>query len=308
MTSPSTPPGAPSTSLREERNPLAVGAWVAVCLIWGTTYLAIRVALESLPVALLAGFRWTVAGLVMAAAVRIYGHRLPPPRTWGRVAIVGFLMNVMGNGLVVWAEQYVASGLTAVTIAMTPFWSVFVEGARGRGERLSRSTVIGLALGFAGIVVLVWPELGAVGGGGGFVFGIIAIQLACAGWALGTSISKHDEDETHPLAGAALQMLFGGGVLLLIGTAAGEWAYLAFTPRSAAALVYLTLAGSLVAYPSYVYAIRHLPISFVSLYAYVNPIIAVVLGWLVLSEPFTIRVVAASALVLMGIAVVNRGS
>jgi drug/metabolite transporter (DMT)-like permease len=290
------------------RNPRAIAAWVAVCVVWGTTYLAIRVALESLPVALLAGMRWTAAGLVLAVAARFLGYRLPPLRTWGRVTFVAFLMNVMGNGLVVWAEQYVASGLAAVFIAMTPFWSVFIDGARGRGERFTGRIAAGLLLGFSGILTLVWPELTADRSGSGFILGAAAVQLACAAWALGTSITKHDDDATHPLAASALQMLLGGVILLAIGTVAGEWARVVFTSRSVWALVYLTAIGSLVGYSSYVYALRHLPVSFVSLYAYVNPIIAVGLGWLVLSEPLTIRVIGASALVLAGIWVVNRGS
>src|SRR6185295_14288331 len=112
-------------------------------------------------------------------------------RSWTSIALVAFLMTVVGNGLVVWAEQYVASGLAAVMVAMVPFWSVFIEAGRGKSERLSARTLAGLALGFAGIVVLVWPEL-TVGGGRSFLFGIIALQLACAGWALGTSYTKHE--------------------------------------------------------------------------------------------------------------------
>jgi drug/metabolite transporter (DMT)-like permease len=293
------------TTAAATRHPRAVAAWVAVCVVWGTTYLAIRVALESLPVALLAGIRWTIAGLVLAAAARVLGYRLPPARTWGRVAIVAFLMNAVGNGLVVWAEQYVASGLAAVFIAMTPFWSVFVDSMRREGERITARTSTGLVIGFVGIVILVWPELTATGSGRGFLLGAIALQLASAGWALGTSITKHADDATHPLAASALQMFFGGLILLAIGTAAGEWSQVVFTPRSFGALVYLTAIGSIVGYSSYVYALKHLPVSFVSLYAYVNPIIAVVLGWLVLSEPFTARVIGASALVLAGIWVVK---
>lgn len=287
------------------RNPLAVGAWIAVCVIWGTTYLAIRVALESIPVALLAGIRWTMAGALMAAAVRALGHRLPPRRTWGRVAVIAFLMTAVGNGLVVWAEQYVASGLAAVMVALVPFWSVWVEGTRGRGERLTARTVTGLTLGFAGIVLLVWPQVSR-GSGRGFVLGIIALQLACAGWALGTSYTKHDDEETHPLAASALQMLLGGLILLVIGTFTGEWRHLTFTARTTGALVYLSLVGSLVGYSSYVYALRHLPVSFVSLYSYVNPVIAVVLGSLLLSEPFVLRDAGAIVVVLAGIAIVSR--
>jgi drug/metabolite transporter (DMT)-like permease len=187
---------------------------------------------------------------------------------------------------------------------MVPFWSVGVEAVLPQGERLSARTAVGLTLGFAGIVVLVWPEL-AASGGGSFIFGIVALQLACCGWALGTSYSKRQGTVLHPLASSALQMLFGGAILLGIGTAAGEWQRLAFTPRTATAMIYLVLFGSVVGYSSYVFALRHLPVSTVSLYAYVNPVIAVILGSLLLGEAFDVRVVVAAAMVLSGIAVVR---
>src|SRR5262249_9092031 len=155
-------------------------------------------------------------------------------------------------------------------------------------ERLTAHLLAGLALGFAGIVLLVWPELTAGSNNQrGFLLGVIALQGACAGWALGTSLTKHGNNDAHPLAVSARQMLFGGLILLAIGTAAGEWPHLTFTSRSLAAVAYLTIAGSVVGYSAYVYALRHLPVSFVSLYAYVNPVIAVVLGSLLLSEPFS---------------------
>src|SRR5690606_31936561 len=138
-------------------------AWLVVCVVWGTTYLAIRVALETVPVVLVAGLRWMAAGLILAAIVYARGGRLPGRRAWPGLALLGFLMNVIGNGMVVWAEQYVASGLTAVLVAMVPFWQVSIEAWAPGGERITRRTVAGLLLGFAGILVLVWPEL-AVGG------------------------------------------------------------------------------------------------------------------------------------------------
>lgn len=292
-----------SSSPSERR--LAFIAWLAVCLLWGTTYLAIRVALESVPVALLAGLRWTAAGAILAIAVRMSGQALPAPRTWPSLALLGFLMSVVGNGLVVWAEQYVASGLAAVVVAMVPFWTVAIEAALPEGERLSSRTIAGLTLGFTGILVLVWPELTTSGVGDGFVMGMIALQIACLGWALGTSFTKRKQLGLHPLASSAYQMIFGGLILTAIGTVTGEWARLAFTSRTAFAMVYLVIFGSIVGYSSYVYALRHLPVATVSLYAYVNPIIAVILGSLLLSEPFTPRVVVAAALVLSGIAVVR---
>ncbi len=292
-----------SSSSREHQ--LAWLAWITVCLVWGTTYLAIRVALESVPVALLAGLRWTAAGALLAIALRLSGQATPGPRTWPALALLGFLMSVVGNGLVVWAEQYVASGLAAVVVAMVPFWTVALEALLPRGERLSARTMTGLTLGFAGIVVLVWPELTTNGTGSGFVLGVIALQLACFGWALGTSFTKRYKTNLNPLMSSAMQMLFGGLILMVIATVNGEWDRLVFTDRTAFAMIWLVLFGSIVGYSAYVYALQHLPVSTVSLYAYVNPIIAVVLGTLLLSEPFDARVLIAAAMVLSGIAVVR---
>jgi drug/metabolite transporter (DMT)-like permease len=288
---------------------LAYGAWITVCFVWGTTYLAIRVALESVPVALLAGLRWAAAGALLTALLPWFGERLPPPKTWGSVALAGFLMAVVGNGGVVWAQQYVASGLAAVVVAMVPFWTVLIEAALPSGERLTRRTIAGLTIGFLGIVVLVWPQL-TIGGleGRMFVAGVIALQIACLGWALGTSYTKRNAIRASALGASAMQMLLSGFMLMAIGTAAGEWAHLTFTVRTAGAMIYLVLFGSIVGYSSYVYALKHLPISTVSLYAYVNPIIAVILGTLLLSEPFSLRIVFATALVFAGIAVVRLKS
>jgi drug/metabolite transporter (DMT)-like permease len=291
-------------SPRERR--LAYVAWVVVCVVWGTTYLAIRVALESVPVALLAGLRWATAGALLAAMLPFFGERLPHPRTWKSIAIAGFLMAVIGNGGVVWAQQYVASGLAAVIVAMVPFWTVLVESLLPRGERLTSRMLLGLGLGFLGIVVLIWPEL-TIGGQSGrlFVAGVISLQIACLGWALGTSYTKRNAMSVSPLSAAAMQMLLSGIMLIAIATATGEWSRLAFTTRTAGAMIYLVLIGSIVGYTAFVHALKHLPISTVSLYAYVNPLIAVILGTLLLSEPFSIRIVIASALVFAGIAAVR---
>jgi drug/metabolite transporter (DMT)-like permease len=251
---------------------LAWIAWIAVCVIWGTTYLGIRVSLESIPPALMAGFRWSIAGGILTAVVLARGGSLPPRRTWPGLALLGLLMIGFGNGFVVWAEQFVPSGLTAVVIATSPFWMVASEAMFG-GERLGRGALAGLIVGFAGIVLLVWPDIQAGGAHAAqFAGGLVALQLACA------------------------------------GSFAGEWPRLVFTPRTAAALTYLTLAGSLGAFLAYSYALRHLPVSTVSLYAYINPIIAVVLGALVLNEPFGSRVIVAAGLVLAGLALVRYAS
>lgn len=285
---------------------LAYIAWVTIAVVWGTTFLGIRIALESIPVALLAGLRWLAAGLVLTALLPLFGERLPQRHTWRSIALVGFLMNVLGNGLLVWAEQYVASGLTAVVVGMVPFWSVVVEAISPGGERLTGGTLAGLAAGFAGILVLVWPELTIEGDGGRmFIAGIVALQVGSLGWAVGTSYTKRRSIGATPLASSALQMIFSGLMLLSIGTAAGEWSRLAFTPRSLGALAYLTIAGSVIGYTAYVYTLKYLPVSTVSLYAYVNPIIAVILGTLLAAEPLSPRIVVAAALVFGGIAIVR---
>jgi drug/metabolite transporter (DMT)-like permease len=284
----------------------AYAAWLSICLIWGTTYLGIRVSIETMPPFLMAGLRWLIAGVAMALLLRARGTRLPERRAWPPIASMAFLLLVVGNGGVVWAEQFVTSGLAAVIVAAGPFWMVGVDAIAG-GERVTWRALVGLSVGFAGIVLLVWPELQAGGTmGPGFGAGVIALQVACAGWAVGSSLSKRHSQAADVFSATALQMLLGGVMLLAIGTAAGEWPELHFSARSAIAFSYLTTIGSIGAYVAYVYALKHLPVAFVSLYAYVNPVIAVLLGILLLGEPFTSRMGLAAAIVLLGVAIVRR--
>jgi drug/metabolite transporter (DMT)-like permease len=286
---------------------LAYIAFVTVCIVWGTTYLAIHVALETVPVLLVAGLRWFAAGVIMSVAMLASGRGLPKPRMWAPLALLGVLMNIVGNGFVVFAQQFVASGLTAVLIATTPFWSALIERLLPNGERFSTRSLIGLAIGFAGIVVLVWPEMTHGGASGrSFIIGVIAIQLACVGWVVGTSYAKRHELGDNPFQSTALQMVFSGLMLLTAATAHGDWAQLSFTPRTFAAMAYLSIAGSLIAYSAYIYAIQHLPLQLVSLYAYINPMIAVALGTLLLNEPLSARVIVAAALVFAGTWIVGK--
>jgi drug/metabolite transporter (DMT)-like permease len=281
-------------------------AWLAVCLIWGTTYLGIRVALETIPPGLVGGIRYVIAGAVLAAILRLRGERLPGRAHWGGLALLGFLMICLGNGGVIWAEQWVPSGIAAVVVASGPFWMAAVEGVSPGGERFTPRVLVGLLIGFAGIVALVSPDLAAGGElGRQFAVGLVALQVACVGWALGSSYAKRHAREENALGAAALQMLFGGLMMLAFASVRGEWQALWFTPRSLAAEIYLIVGGSLVGYTAYVYALKHLPVSTVSMYAYVNPLIAVALGALLLGEPFGPRVVMAATLVLAGIAVVR---
>lgn len=284
---------------------LAYFAWVAVCLLWGTTYFGIKVSLESMPPALMGGLRWTIAGLLLTLSLVARGEKLPPPSRWGGIALLGFLLLGLGNGGVVFAEQWVPSGLAAVLVAASPFWMAGVESLLRDGERLTRAGAAGLLIGFSGIVILVWPDLTTGGTDGRFVMGVIALQIACAGWALGSSYSRRQGRADSILGATAYQMLAGGLIMVIAGTFRGEWSQLFFTTRSATALIYLATLGSIGGFVAYTYALRYLPLSFVSLYAYINPIIAVALGVMFLGEPFDARMATAAALVFAGVGVVR---
>lgn len=284
---------------------LAYAAWIVVCVVWGTTYLGIRIALETVPPLLMAGIRWVVAGVILLVALRVRGVQIPARSSWPALAILGLLMTTFGNGAVVWAEQTIPSGLAALLVAAVPFWMVGAERFMPNAERVNATRIAGLLVGFVGIVLLVWPEL-AHPTTGGVVGGVVATQLACLGWAIGSSYSRRRQAHENIIAAAAVQMLFGGIVLLVAGLAIGEAARLTFNPRTFAALAYLILAGSIATFSAYLYALKYLPVTTVSLYAYVNPVIAVVLGTLLLDEPFSPRQAVAGLVVLAGMVLVRR--
>jgi drug/metabolite transporter (DMT)-like permease len=284
---------------------LAYLSWAAVCLIWGTTYLAILIALETIPPTLLGGLRFVVAGLFLCLFIRIRGGRLPPLREWPRQAALGALMLGIGNGGVVWAELWIPSGIAAVGVAAVPFWMAGTEAGL-HGERIAMRGIIGLTVGFSGIVLLIWPSFFVADvSAPRFGLGVLLVQIACLGWAVGSSLSKRTGSTTSVSAASALQQLSAGILLMAVGGALGEWQGLEFTPRTLFALAYLIVFGSLAAYSAYLYALEHLPIATVSLYAYINPIIAVLLGALFASEPLTPRIAAAAALVLAGVTIVR---
>ena len=284
-------------------------AWAFVCLVWGTTYLAIRIALETIPPLLMGGLRFLAAAFLMLAIFAARGEALPGVGAWPALMILGVLMLGLGNGGVVWAEQTVPSGLTAVLVATSPFWMVGIDALTPHGERLTVRRLAGLVIGFCGIVMLVWPEIRVGDGGRPFLIGVIAAQIACIGWALGSIFSRRrghtGARDENVLVTAAFQMLFGGSFLFLAGTARGELGWLTFNTRTAAALAYLIVFGAVGGFTAYAYALKHLPVATASLYAYVNPVIAVVLGTLILKEPFNARMGIAAAVVLAGMALVR---
>ena len=293
----------PSTGRQKH---LAYFAWIAVCIIWGTTYFGIRVSLETMPPALMGGLRWLIAGGLLSLYVVARGETLPPRSSWAGIALLGFLMLGLGNGGVVFAEQWIPSGLAAVLVATSPFWMTAVEAALPDGDRLRAKVIAGLLVGFSGIVVLVWPDL-TLGSAGNrrFLAGVIAIQIATLGWSLGSAYSRRHARTDNVLGTSALQMLAGGLIMTAAGTLRGEWAHLSFSARTTAALAYLSTIGAIGGFVAYTYALRHLPVSLVSLYAYINPMIAVALGVAVLGEPFTSRMAVAAALVFGGVAIVR---
>jgi drug/metabolite transporter (DMT)-like permease len=281
-------------------------AWVSVCVLWGTTYLAIRIALETIPPALLGGLRFTAAGILLVSILAARGERMPAFSQWSGLALIGFLTLCVGNGAVIWAEQWVPSGIAAVIVATLPFWMIGIEAFAPGGDRPSAWLVVGLLVGFGGILLLVWPEIVAGGAAGRqFLIGIAALQVGCIGWALGSALSRRQAREENAMVAAAMQMLFAGIFMLVAGTLRGEWSHLVLTPRTLSAEIYLVLAGSIVGYSAYIYALKHLPTATVSLYAYVNPVIAMVLGAVLLAEPLGPRVAVAAGMVLAGSALVQ---
>jgi len=285
---------------------LAWISWAAVCLIWGTTYLGIKICLETIPPFLMGGLRYVVAGGILAAVLVARGRALPPPAEWGKYAVLGFFMLFAGNGGVVWGEQFIPSGLTAVFIATSPFWMVGVDAMLPNSPRLRARDWLGLTIGFAGILVLVGPDI-AIGGASArnVIVGAVSVQLACVGWAIGSAYTKRHVTAQDVMGSAALQMTFGGLFMLIAGTVLGEWSALSFTPRTGWMLAYLTFVGALVAYAAFSYSLKHLDMKIVSLYSYVNPVIAVALGAIVLDEPFHMRMVLAAAVIVLGILMVK---
>lgn len=282
-------------------------AWIAICLIWGTSYLAIKVALETLPPLFITGLRYGVAGALLLAWLVVRRQGVPPARSWPGLAAVGVLMLAVGNGFLVAAQQHVPSGLAAVLVATTPFWMVGVERFQRGGERVAAGQWLGLVLGFAGIVLLVWPEIvTGTGVSWGFAGGMAALQFACLGWAVGSAVGRRQAMAASPAQASAVQMVSAGVAVLTVATVTGDWGTLAAASgRSLAALAYLTIVASLIAFVAYTYALTHLPTPFVSLYAYVNPVVAVALGAVAAGEPFTGRIAAAMAMILASTALVS---
>lgn len=280
-----------------------------MCVLWGTTYLAIRVAVRTWEPFLFGGLRFAAAGTIVILAMRMRGVRVPhDTRLLRQTAIAGTLLLVGGNAAVILAERHVPSGITAVMVSTMPIWTVVISAFTPRGHRLSPLNGIGLLAGLAGVVLLVWPQLaGPLPANREFLWGVVTLQLGSLSWAAGSVYVVSRRALVPPLLGAGLQMLAGGIVMLLIGTLFGEWAHLSPDRRGWEAFLYLLVFGSLVGYVAFVYALQHLPVAKVSLYGYVNPIVAVIAGALILNEHFGLREAMATAIVLGSVALARMG-
>ena len=284
-------------------------AFAAVYIIWGSTYLAIRFVIESLPSFFMAGTRFLAAGLILYLWTRLRGASRPSRVHWASALIVGGLMLMGGHGAVVWAEQWVPSSLTSVLIATVPLWMVLVDSLRSRSKPGMR-VVAGLALGFAGVALLVDP-VRTLGGGGVDTIGAGIIIGGAFLWACGSLYSRSRKLPQSPLQATSLEMLAGGTLLLLASGMAGEWTRVSLDQVSAVSMVswlYLIVFGSLVAFTSYIWLLKQTAPERVSTYAYVNPIVAMILGATLASEILTVQNVLATAIVLASVVVITTHS
>lgn len=288
-----------------ERRVLPWLALITVYIVWGSTYLAIRVAVETLPPFLMAGIRYVIAGTILFPVAVLTGPRSsdrPGWKQWRAAAIVGALLMLGGNGLVSWAERKVASGIAALLVASIPLWMVLLDRAVHKA-RVNRRAVAGLVAGFLGVAFLARPSASQTI----YMPGALAVLLASFFWANGSLYSRRAPLPKRTLLSASMQMLSGGVLLLIVATLRGEWTRLdpdAISLRSILGVIWLVVPGSLLAQTSYMYALRTLPTSIVGTYAFINPVIAVFLGAALLQERVTAALLAGGGLVVASVALV----
>jgi drug/metabolite transporter (DMT)-like permease len=275
----------------------ALIAYLIVCVFWGSTYLAIKVGVTELPPFLFAGLRFLVAGLILLILARALGDPLPRKSDWRTLAIVGLLLLAGGNAFVVWSEQYIGSGIASIFVVTVAMWTALFDAIiPGGSSELNWRVIAGLLLGFLGTLLLVGATPAEILAAD--KRGPLALTMASASWSLGTVYAKRHPTQASPYMGAAFQMIVGGGAVALLGTALGEWASWHLSSRGIGAFAYLVIFGSILGYSAYSYALRHASATIVGTYAYVNPVIAVLLGWLLLHEPVGGRTFIAMAMIL----------
>ncbi|MCX7874693.1 MAG: EamA family transporter [Melioribacteraceae bacterium] len=293
--------------MNHQKNYKALLSLFSIYIIWGTTYLAIRIGVKELPPVLFTGLRWLAAGPIMFTFLALKKHKFPNKNDLKHLTIIGLLLLGGGNGFVVFAEQWVPSGLTALLITTVPFWVVGIESIYPVKKKINSLIIIGLILGLIGVLLIFGGDLNKIFDPSYFK-GVLGLMLAVFLWSIGTVYSKHKKVSVHPLMGAAVEMMIAGFVITILGLILGEGSSFHFSTESFLAYLYLVVFGSLIGYGSYIYAIANLPISLVSTYAYVNPVIALFLGWLILNEPLNIWILFASIVILIGVTLIKKGS
>ena len=284
-----------------------IAAFASIYLVWGSTYLAIRYAVETMPPFVMGGARFLVSGALLYAWARYKGAPSPSRLHWRNAMIAGAFLLLGGNGAVVWAEQYVPSGLTALLVSILPFWLVIIEWARPPRQRPSGLVLAGLVLGFVGIIVLIGP--GNIGGDGDIpLLGALVLILGSLSWAIGSFWSRDAARPESGLLTTGMEMLGGGVLLLLVGVLSGELGGFDVhnvSKASAIGLLYLITFGSLIGFTSYIWLLDKVSPARLGTYAYVNPIVAVLLGWAIAGERLTIRTGVAAAIVICAVALIT---
>jgi drug/metabolite transporter (DMT)-like permease len=283
-------------------------ALLSVYIIWGSTYLAIQYAVESMPPFLMASVRFLIAGSILYIWRRLAGDEPPKSVHWRSTAVIGLFLLVGGNGGVVWAEQRVPSGITSVLIASTPFWLVLIDAIRPGGNRPSVRTLIGVLLGFVGILWMIDPFRDQASLGSIDITGAIVILIGALLWATGSIYGRQAELPKSPLLTTGMEMLTGGAGLLVLASVSGEWGRLDFQAiqqSSILGFLYLIVFGSWIAYSAYSWLLRVAPIPLVATYAYVNPLVAIFLGVVIAKEPLTLRTLVAAFIIIGAVALIN---
>jgi drug/metabolite transporter (DMT)-like permease len=285
--------------------------WVALLslyIVWGSTYLGIRFAVETIPPFLHAAIRFLISGVILYAWRRAAGDPAPTLNQWKSTAIVGAALLLGGNGLVAWAEQTVPSGIAALLITTSPFWLVLFESMRAGGAKPTWQAILGLIVGFAGVFILIGPAE-VMGGEGSFdTFGIILLLLAPVFWSMGSIYAKGADLPKSTLLGTGMEMLMGAVALFLVSLVRGElngFGLGEVSMRSWLALLYLITFGSLIGFVSYGWLLHNAPVSLMSTYAYVNPVVAVLLGNLLADEPLNGRILLAAAIIIGSVILIN---
>ncbi len=286
-------------------------ALLALYIVWGSTYLGIKVAIETIPPFFHGSIRFLISGIILVVWQKSAGQSMPTRKQWISAAIIGTLLLLGGNGLVSWAEQFIPSGIAALIIGSMPMFLVVAEALRPKGVKPTWRAIVGLLIGFAGIFILVGPA--EISGSTTKLnpFGVIALLGACVTWASGSIYSKTADLPKSSLMNTGAQMLMGSVSLMIASLLTGElngWDITAVSSRSIYGLSYLILIGSLVGFASYGWLLQNAPISLVATYAYVNPIVAVFLGNWIGNEPLEPRIWIAAAIIIGSVIFINTGS